>query len=70
MRALRDGLRARLEQQEDYRAWKALDDTLRDLDPPMPRAVGLVVQATFGSVRSVEAEVDDGLFNLSTAPLV
>jgi len=41
MRALRDQLRAKLEKNEDYRAWKALDDALRDLDPPksLPRAV-------------------------------
>src|SRR3712207_1883194 len=34
IRALRDELRARLDRNEDYRAWKALDETLRQLDPP------------------------------------
>ena len=33
MRALRDELRARLDQNEDYRAWKALDEVLRELAP-------------------------------------
>jgi hypothetical protein len=46
MRALRDELRARLDQNEDYRAWKALDDALRQLEPPtMPRAVDLALHA-------------------------
>jgi len=34
MRALRDEIRARLDQNEDYRAWKALDAALRELEPP------------------------------------
>ena len=33
MRALRDELRARLDQSEDYRAWKARDEVLRELEP-------------------------------------
>ena len=33
MRALRDELRAKLDQSEDYRAWKALDKVLRELEP-------------------------------------
>jgi spore coat polysaccharide biosynthesis protein SpsF (cytidylyltransferase family) len=33
MQALRDELRARLDQNEDYRAWKALDEVLRELAP-------------------------------------
>jgi hypothetical protein len=37
MRALRDELRARLDQNEDYRAWKALDEVLRE----PPKAVDL-----------------------------
>ena len=44
MRALRDDLRARLDKQEDYRAWKALDDALRDLDPRLPTAAPLSVE--------------------------
>jgi hypothetical protein len=43
MRALRDELRARLDQSEDYRAWKALDEVLRELEPrSVPKAVDLV----------------------------
>jgi hypothetical protein len=34
IRALRDQLRQRLDQNEDYRAWKALDDALRELEAP------------------------------------
>jgi hypothetical protein len=46
MRALRDELRARLDQNEDYRAWKALEEALRQLEPPtMPRAVDLALNA-------------------------
>lgn len=46
MRALRDDLRARLDQSEDYRAWKALDEALHQLEPPtMPRAVELALSA-------------------------
>jgi hypothetical protein len=42
MRALRDELRARLDQNEDYRAWKALDKALRELEPrSVPTAVDL-----------------------------
>ena len=44
MRALRDELRARLDQSEDYRAWKALDEALRQLEPrTMPDAVDLAL---------------------------
>ena len=47
MRALRDELRTRLERNEDYRAWKALDDALRALEPPrMPKASDFVVEAS------------------------
>jgi len=46
MRALRDELRARLDESEDYRAWKALDEALRELEPrSMPKAVGLALSA-------------------------
>jgi hypothetical protein len=46
MRALRDELRARLDQNEDYRAWQALNEALRQLEPPtMPRAVDLALSA-------------------------
>jgi hypothetical protein len=41
MRALRDQLRERLDQNEDYRAWKALDEALRKLEPGLPRAFTL-----------------------------
>ena len=40
MRALRDELRARLDQNEDYRAWKALDEALRQIEPrTLPQVV-------------------------------
>jgi len=46
MRALRDELRARLDENEDYRAWKALDEALRELEPrSMPKAVDLALDA-------------------------
>jgi hypothetical protein len=44
VRALRDEIKARLERNEDFRAWKALDDAIREMDPPsLPRAVELTV---------------------------
>ena len=44
MRALRDELRARLDQNDDYRAWKALDQFLRELEPrTLPKAVNLAL---------------------------
>ena len=45
MRALRDESEGgKLEENEDYRAWKALDETVRQLEPPtMPRAVDLAL---------------------------
>ncbi len=47
MRALRDQFRARLDRNEDYLAWKALDDALRQLDPPsLPKAADLVREAS------------------------
>jgi hypothetical protein len=46
LRALRDELRERLEQNEDYRALMVLDDALRQLDPPtLPKAVDLALTA-------------------------
>jgi hypothetical protein len=46
VRALRDELRARLDENEDYRAWKVLDEAVRRLDPPtMPKAVELAISA-------------------------
>ena len=46
MRALRDELRRRLDQNEDYRARKALDQTLRELEPPsLPQAVEFALSA-------------------------
>ncbi len=47
MRALRDEMRARLDRNEDYRAWKALDDALRELDPPrLPAVRDFVVETS------------------------
>ena len=46
MRALRDELRARLDQNDDYRAWKALDQFLCELEPrTLPKAVNLALNA-------------------------
>ena len=40
MRTLRGELRDRPDQNEDYRAWKALDHALRELEPPsLPQPV-------------------------------
>ncbi len=34
-----------LDRNEDYRAWKALDEVLRDLEPPrLPRAIDFGVE--------------------------
>jgi len=50
MRALRDELRARLDENEDYRAWKALDEALRELEPrSMTKAVDLALSAIAGT---------------------
>jgi hypothetical protein len=46
MRALRDQLRERLDQNEDYRAWKALDDALRDLEPRLPQVLDFNLDPT------------------------
>ena len=44
MRGLRDQLRERLEENEDYRAWRALDQALRELEPrSLPQAVDLAL---------------------------
>lgn len=57
IRALRDELRARLEQNEDYRAWKALDEVVRELEPrTMPRALDFTVSA-LGAARAEEPRV-------------
>jgi hypothetical protein len=46
MRALRDQLRERLDQNEDYRAWKALDEALRDLEPrTLPQALDFALDS-------------------------
>jgi hypothetical protein len=67
MRALRDELRSRLDQSEDYRAWKALDEALHQLEPPtMPRAVELALSA-MGSERGLAAAPPDRAVNDSTA---
>ncbi len=58
MRALRDEMRARLDRNEDYRAWKALDDALRELDPPRLPTVGdFAVEAS--RMASVVADIRD-----------
>jgi hypothetical protein len=63
MRALRDELRARLDQNEDYRAWKALDEVLRELEPPtVPKAVDLAHTAIATLPENTDAklpQVDD-----------
>jgi spore coat polysaccharide biosynthesis protein SpsF (cytidylyltransferase family) len=46
MRELRDQLRVRLDQNEDYRAWKALDEALRDLEPrTLPQALDFALDS-------------------------
>ncbi len=56
MRALRDEMRARLDRNEDYRAWKALDDALRELDPPrLPKARDFDVETS--RMASVVADI-------------
>jgi len=68
MRALRDELRARLDENEDYRAWKALDEALRELEPrSMPKAVGLALSA----IATTETELpraDDAALNFAEFP--
>jgi hypothetical protein len=55
IRALRDVLRNKLDQNEDYRAWKALDEVVRQLEPTtMPRVdFGLSV---IGPARATDQE--------------
>jgi len=58
MRALRDELRERLDQNEDYRAWKALDQVLRELEPPsLPHAVEFALSAMRARAGAAEARV-------------
>jgi len=63
MRALRDELRARLDQNEDYRAWKALDEVLREMEPrTVPKAVDLAHTAKATAPEYTDAklpQVDD-----------
>jgi hypothetical protein len=63
MRALRDELRARLDQNDDHRAWKALDQVLRELEPcSLPQAVNLALTAIATPTGRAEPElpqVDD-----------
>src|SRR4051795_5233701 len=63
MRALRDELRARLDQNEDYRAWKALDEALREVEPrTVPKAVDLAHTAKATPPEHTDAklpQVDD-----------
>ena len=67
MRALRDELRARLDENEDYRAWKALDEALRQLEPrTLPKAVDLALSAIATPSGLADAElprVDDAPLN-------
>ena len=58
MRALRDELRARLDQNEDYRAWKALDEVLRELEPrSVPKAVDLAHTEDSDAARTYRRQV-------------
>jgi hypothetical protein len=67
MRALRDELRERLDQNEDYRAWKALDQALRELEPPsLPQAVEFALSTMRAQSGYAEVEAsprDDGSLN-------
>jgi hypothetical protein len=66
MRALRDELRARLDQNEDYRAWKALDEVLRELEPRTPpKAVDLALNA----ISTPPGRTDPTLPQVDDAPL-
>jgi hypothetical protein len=56
MRALRDELRARLDQNEDYRAWKALDEALRQLEP---RTLPQVVDFALSQMRTASGSRED-----------
>ena len=56
MRALRDELRARLDQNEDYRAWKALDEALRQLEP---RTLPQVVDFALSQMRTASGGRED-----------
>jgi hypothetical protein len=58
MRALRDELRERLDLNEDYRAWKALDQALRELEPPsLPQAVEFALSTMRAPSGPTEARV-------------
>jgi hypothetical protein len=69
MRALRDELRARLDENEDYRAWKALDEALRELEPrSMPKAVDLALSAIAPTAGLADPELpraDDAPLNFT-----
>jgi hypothetical protein len=69
MRALRDELRARLDENEDYRAWKALDEALRELEPrSLPKAVGLALSAIATTAGPADTELpraDDAPLNFA-----
>jgi hypothetical protein len=57
VRALRDELRSRLDENEDYRAWKALDEALRQLEPrTMPKAVDLALSSISETVNGTGTE--------------
>ena len=69
MRSLRDELRARLDENEDYRAWKALDEALRELEPrSMPKAVDLALSAIATTAGLADTELpraDDAPLNFA-----
>ena len=58
IRALRDVVKARLEKNEDFRAWRALDDIVRPLEPrSLPTAPGLADSAMNFPASGLERKV-------------
>jgi hypothetical protein len=66
LRALRDELRARLDQNEDYRAWKALEEVLRELEP---RTVPTAVDLAHTEIATPPERIDTKLPQVDDAPL-
>ena len=70
IRALRDRLRAKLDQNEDFRAWKALEEALHHFEPPtMPRAVelALVGEGSDAKLTVLQNAIDSAANEIRTA---
>jgi hypothetical protein len=63
VQGLRDQLKARLDQNEDFRAWQALERAVRELEPRNNRTVsvrgGVVVEPRSVPTASVVAHVEE-----------